>query len=222
MKKQTSNRCRKFTLIELLVIIAIIAILAAILLPALGKARERAKAIKCAGNLKQVGSAMQMYINTWDGWIYPLRDDWTNGPWWFSRLNDDFINNQEMFHCSSHEDFVFDKYNISYGYNYYGSDAIDGPANGLGLTWGHAEEPAVKMNMIKNGSSMIMIADAREDGNSTTPNCAILPSTSPTASVASLVSARHNGRANVLWVDAHVSQHLFSEINATLTWWDRR
>ncbi|HOO13185.1 MAG TPA: prepilin-type N-terminal cleavage/methylation domain-containing protein [Bacillota bacterium] len=64
MKKKKKG----FTLIELLVVIAIIAILAAMLLPALSKARARAKATTCISNLKQVGLGIMMYAENWGGW----------------------------------------------------------------------------------------------------------------------------------------------------------
>jgi len=60
---------RGFTLIELLVVISIIAILAAILFPVFGQARERAYTAKCLSNGRQIGSAVRMYVDDWhDTW----------------------------------------------------------------------------------------------------------------------------------------------------------
>src|SRR4051794_3914896 len=72
-------RIRAFTLIELLVVIAIIAILASLLLPVLGKAKEKAKRVNCLSNEHQIGLMLQVYAN--DNKDYIPQPDSVQGSW---------------------------------------------------------------------------------------------------------------------------------------------
>ncbi len=121
---------RVFTLIELLVVIAIIAILAAMLLPALSKAREKARQANCVSNLKQGGLGFFMYTSdNQDSWPY-ISDSTNSTPnietqWngWVSNALRSYVGDQNIWRCPSRQNGGFaDPWNsgkrISYCYNY--------------------------------------------------------------------------------------------------------
>ncbi len=117
-----TGSAKAFTLLELLVVIAIIAILAALLLPVLSKAKERAKAINCLNNMKQIMLATKLYLDDNHGVMIPLWVEqgapgwgaWNYDPatciiqytpgsdflWWPDKLRlDGFIPTQNTFDC---------------------------------------------------------------------------------------------------------------------------
>ncbi|MEM6334146.1 MAG: prepilin-type N-terminal cleavage/methylation domain-containing protein [Planctomycetota bacterium] len=133
---------RAFTLIELLVVISIIALLIAILLPALGAARESARGVACLANLRSLGLAGQLYANDHDEFLPPAFNPVFAGPKWYQQdsLAGYVDNNRDVFICPTDEDpsvrtneFPNDgdggEFLISYAYN-------SGARYGYNATWG--------------------------------------------------------------------------------------
>jgi prepilin-type N-terminal cleavage/methylation domain-containing protein/prepilin-type processing-associated H-X9-DG protein len=214
-----------FTLIELLVVIAIIAILASMVLPALSRAKEKAHAIACVNKLKQMGIALQMYVEEqkffplfaqlpehaprWSYWFDDLslylRLQWTN----------------KNFHCPSYHGTVVPPFDGqfglsgSYAYNAFGSASSFGNGNSdlaLGLPYQYGDQyfplNCRRESQIVSPSEMFAMSDAR---------AALLvmgkksvdfgrpgmwrPPEGPEGSSTN----RHNYRYNVLFVDGHVT-----------------
>jgi prepilin-type N-terminal cleavage/methylation domain-containing protein len=139
-------RTKGFTLIELLVVIAIIAILMAILMPALQRVKEQAGSVACQSNLKQMGLVVSMYTQDYDGKFHQEVGYINDGPWnsWVYAMRPYYSHEPEIRNCPMVNHFWSDtrKGGPFVGWGVYGKHgfptpdyAIEGDYGSYGWNW---------------------------------------------------------------------------------------
>lgn len=210
------HRVLAFTMIELLIVSAIIAILAALLSPALKTARDKARQIKCMSNLKQCFLAFQFYANDNNGWMIPnggLRawgGAYKEYSWDEIATSGGYLPNTQnpsVMFCPSYDSLG--GWSQMYGYGACMRDS--GIANSMTMLTGPYTYSAISSWDNATPATMIILTESKRYWGAVGVQWFVADA----ATAWSGVILRHNGLANALFADGHIAPLSKSELTAT-------
>ena len=209
-RRLPADRRPGFTLIELLVVIAIIAILAAILFPAFGQAREKARQTTCASNTRQFALATSMYVQDWEAHMLHSFNRFGNPGYRWMQMIHPNMKSASLFHCPStgrKPPMSVEQQVYGYNWQYLGNSRLLAFGRGL-VPDSSVEAPAQTIAFADSAGARSRMGTATEGraGYAIDP-----PQPRPDPDVygfydahdPAMVAGRHHGGANIAFCDGH-------------------
>ncbi len=201
----------RFTLIELLVVIAIIAILASLLLPALGAAKGTAQSIYCLGNARQLMSSTISYSDESAGYLPAIAVGLSvNDARWCSVLGPYCSYSTKLFSCPTAPDNIRTMsriFNVLYGKPSYGMNTylfMHAPLNTDGSFKDANGDPAyLRISQIRLPSSCVVYGETENPASGVINSQMLYPFSGGGATYGGAIGTRHRAGANFVYTDGH-------------------